>query len=362
VSDWLVDEPVAQPSGGGTAVAAPPRPVPKHVAAAIAAYCAEFCGSEQAQQATEEALARVRDLGSFDDDQVLHVVREAAAQHVPMHSSQSRLTRALSAEHVDDCAATPRLLVARANGELSVEQAAKLSAHLDDCMRCQAQELRMEQAERAFATALAGGPAADGVLADPAAGAESSAHPWLPDETAETYALPATAALATSEAAAAAGGRWGDRRPLRRTGVVGGAAALVFAAAVALAIGLTHGSKSSSTTTAPARAVVTTSIPKAKPAHHKPAHHARVVHHAKKHKPAPRPKPAPTTVASAPSTVTPVVQAPAASTPTPTPTPTPAPVPTPQPAPSNPSSVSIGGSGGLPSASAPTRGIGSGKH
>ena len=119
-----------------------------------------------------------------------------------------------------ECRQTPAGLAARANHELDADQAHRLEAHLDSCLRCQATELRIARAERAFAT-MAGG----GITLESLCPAVRSAAP--PALVTQSLMLPAgsDAAIASKR----------TRRPWRIATLGLGTAVLVVAAVVLVA-------------------------------------------------------------------------------------------------------------------------------
>jgi anti-sigma factor RsiW len=105
------------------------------------------------------------------------------------------------------CVATPSRLAARAIGRLRDDQRRELDAHLDGCLRCQATELRILRAERAFATLVASGIAeqrADtGSAREAASTNDGNASVALPEPAVDIPSVDAAVAEGPADDAAA---------------------------------------------------------------------------------------------------------------------------------------------------------------
>ncbi|MEA2196603.1 MAG: hypothetical protein QOJ25_654 [Solirubrobacteraceae bacterium] len=86
------------------------------------------------------------------------ITRLIEAEHASAYTNQPQSRRGPTDTA---CGATPSRLAARAIGRLRDDQRRELDAHLDGCLPCQATELRMLRAERAFATFVASGVAVE---------------------------------------------------------------------------------------------------------------------------------------------------------------------------------------------------------
>jgi hypothetical protein len=189
-------------------------------------YCAELCAPSEAAAASAEVLGS--SLGT--DEDLIRSTRIIAAEHTVVDPPSPRGRRgALSAERTAECASTPSLLAARANGELPGADSRAIERHLNCCLPCQALELRAHRAERAFAAIVGAGGAGT-----------AAASAWLPSElettgseatTSEEHALPAESRI--------------DALPGTRSrlAAAGAAVAIVVAAVVAVIL-LTSGSTS----------------------------------------------------------------------------------------------------------------------
>jgi hypothetical protein len=372
-------------------------------AAAVAAYFGELSDRATAGRAAGETLTEFAEQPSAgSDDEVdralLRLTRLKAAERSLVSPTRGGWPTSAPSAPAEEgpCAKTPDLLVARAEGELNRADAESFERHLADCLDCRAAELRVNRAERAFAAVLQSGvaaelaparrisvasirlspskPAAAGAAAaaaGSAAGAAAASPASVsPTEKTASWEPPAGASSRFAGVAAdASPSRRGRRRavlpvtPLGR-GITAAAAFIVVAVAAALL--LSGGSSHSSNVSASKPAVPTFKIPPAtvspgartpaptaarhKPARHKP-HRPKPVSH-----PAPAPA-APTVVASTPS---PSPSVSTSSPPTTTSAPAPvhsSPPPSSSPSSSSSSSVSVQ-QPGLPSAAAPTQGIG----
>jgi hypothetical protein len=323
---------------------------PSRAKAAMRAYCRELCGPVASTRAVVESLAAVG-MGSVSsivrEDELLRMTRLASAKHVSVG------VRARAGE----CSENPARLAALANGELDAAEQRELERHLEECLRCQAIEIKLDRAERAFSVMAGVAGEIDPHSGPPPGPGRPSATPRTNGTRAPVEAAPAATSLAPRPRASS------------RRGLVAAAGALSAGAALAAVLLLSGGSRPTSvsrTHRAAAVAItpapVTASLPapvaasrraaKAKPATHRAP--ARARRGAKGHR---------TTAAKRVTRVTPAATpiAPSVVVP-PEPSPVLAPVTSPPASPSPPArtpSVTPQGSS-LPAQSAPTQGIGSG--
>ncbi len=138
-------------------------------APAALAYCARLCAPESIADAVEEAFGAVFAAaadGEGLDEAALErrlrsAVRTAAADRSPGSGGPGASARRLFERTTPDggrsttCDLAPRLLAARAEGELSSADHERLGAHLRRCEDCRTAERRFVEAERAY-DALAG--------------------------------------------------------------------------------------------------------------------------------------------------------------------------------------------------------------
>jgi uncharacterized membrane protein YgcG len=347
---------------------------------AVSAYCRELRDPGSAQRVCDQVLEAWHADASHaadDDAELLALTRAAATERDSSSSSHSRLRGLVASEHREECDATEARLVARAAGVLTASEAQALETHLDECARCQATELKLARAERAFATVLAGmagawnppafvaKPAADVPAPEPVMAVDALAEVADPADIATDADADADATLPRRRRALAVLG------PLLNPRLAGTGAALIAIIVTGLLLLSGHaGNKPSTslkvnaTTPAPTNPASVPRPPKRSRHHaarrraHKPAKHAT-----KPASPAPA-APAPVSAASAASSVSAASSAPVSSSASSAPA---------------PSSSGGGGSGGgggssggsvvvspssLPAQSAPTQGIGSGspKH
>jgi hypothetical protein len=346
---------------------------------AVYAYCHEMCGSQDEGTAAHQAIASLRSSRVISDEKLLRATRLAAAEHAsaaPLGTGwRTRMRDALAAEHDVSCRRVPVLLARRRNGDLEKDESVALDEHLHQCLHCQAAEVRLERAERAFAAAVAG-TAIEEVETAATGSFPVSEEP--PAAAARTEKWEAIASAAVPLAAVAAGAEAADaedavaqptsspatpspavppppRRRRRRLSAVAIALALVaIAVAGAGAAVLLGKGKSSAHHSTLSLATPSISSSTAAPAVRHHPKHKRVVHHAarKPHKSKPKPKPKPTVVASAPAQTTavaPTTSAVQPSTSVTHVTPTPTPQPTPQPTPTHSVTIqqpSLGATGG----------------
>ena len=186
---------------------------PWRAEAAVAAYCRELCGPADATQAVEACLDALGAGAEYASAEVvLRTTRSIAALHAVGHDNGSR--------HRRECTATAWRLAARANGELERRGQRQLEEHLRQCMACRATLIKMERAERAFATMVAVGdatePSFDPIepqLSSPQRIYDGRLDHFEPEPgeateaDAETSDWPAAAAEAVTEDAAATAGR-----------------------------------------------------------------------------------------------------------------------------------------------------------
>jgi len=115
----------------------------------VRAYCLELCGnrrSERAVAATLEALEHGVHSNTVREDELLRITRRTAAEHAPGYVPRGR-----SAGKRDrECAATPKRLAARDNGEIEAGEGRALERHLHGCLACQATLVKIRRAELAF--------------------------------------------------------------------------------------------------------------------------------------------------------------------------------------------------------------------
>lgn len=132
------------------------KPDSAHAEAAVRAYCRELCDPGSSEHAVTESLQRFKTAGSPDavEDELLRITRTTVADQA--HEGTGKGQDLSRPEREDTCARTPARLTASANHELQPGEGHKLEAHLGSCLRCQATELRVRRAERAFTATLAG--------------------------------------------------------------------------------------------------------------------------------------------------------------------------------------------------------------
>lgn len=117
---------------------------PVRAEAAVRAYCRELCGPAGSKLAIAASLDAIAGSSPANSDGLLRSTRLAAAERAIGHGKKSVGSR--------DCLVTPARLVARAGGELTPKARRELEEHIRQCIACQATEIKMGRAERAFAT------------------------------------------------------------------------------------------------------------------------------------------------------------------------------------------------------------------
>lgn len=128
-------------------------------AASIEAYCLTLCPPNVVPGAVHGALERFLATTDEDatEDMLLHQLQvatrtAAAARAQVVAPPQRRLARILSTSRASNaCLQAPRILAARANGQLSGDDRRRLDEHLKRCHRCRAAAARFGAADGAFA-------------------------------------------------------------------------------------------------------------------------------------------------------------------------------------------------------------------
>lgn len=120
---------------------------------AVLAYAERVAGPEGMVEAAGEALARFRAAVVAVDDP-LSIDPEALLLHTTRAAAAARVAGARPAGETRiaglDCANVPKLLAARADGDLSPAEERRLVAHLEQCPACRGTESRLAAAERAY--------------------------------------------------------------------------------------------------------------------------------------------------------------------------------------------------------------------
>ena len=389
----------AQTAAGAFAASPPPGVNPLQAGlesgrdrAAVRAYCRELCDPTAIEVAVAASVAGRQGSNGAPAagwGELLRTTRVVAAKHVLDCSNGSKRNR--------QCIATPARLAALANGELDRGERRELREHLQQCMACQATKIKMDRAERAFATMapadIATEPRSEPIAPrlEPIAPRPQPIEPqpqpiaprlqpaaepitWQRASAAEATATALAAAAAAKAAGATAAPAPAHARPRsrpprerdrqRRAGLIGVAvlATVAILAVVAAALVLDSGSSSPTiphvqavvktpATSTPSHVTTTRHPAKPKSATHRAAKPHRAA--AKAHRTVkPKPTPAVHIVASVPVrpvTVTPVAPRRAVT-----------PVVVAKPPAAKPSTPSVTPQGGsLPAQSAPTKGIGS---
>ncbi len=328
---------------------------------AVEAYCAEVCPPALAATAAAETLSSF--VGG-DDSELLALTHALASNHVAVTPERRGWQHILAVDHEQDCAEVPALLAARANGELSDADNERLGQHLNECLVCQAMELRMHRADRAFAGILglegmsAPGPSAAAASAEPEPAADiietSPAEPVAafaqaapakgataqPEPRESSPAAEATAVLPAAEAGEAASVR---RRRLPLALGAAGVALLAGAAVAALVTGGTskhHAVSTAAVVKTPASTRSAPAAPRPTTKRTAPAHKRRRTRRTTATA-AQAAIPAAPSQAQAPSAATPQTSSPAPATSSPAPAPSSSPAPaSPSPSPSAPSNPS----------------------
>ena len=389
----------AQTAAGAFAASPPPGVNPLQAGlesgrdrAAVRAYCRELCDPTAIEVAVAASVAGRQGSNGASAagwGELLRTTRVVAAKHVLDCSNGSKRNR--------QCIATPARLAALANGELDRGERRELREHLQQCMACQATKIKMDRAERAFATMapadIATEPRSEPIAPrlEPIAPRPQPIEPqpqpiaprlqpaaepitWQRASAAEATATALAAAAAAKAAGATAAPAPAHARPRsrpprerdrqRRAGLIGVAvlATVAILAVVAAALVLDSGSSrptiphvqavvKTPATSTPSHVTTTRHPAKPKSATHRAAKPHRAA--AKAHRTVkPKPTPAVHIVASVPVrpvTVTPVAPRRAVT-----------PVVVAKPPAAKPSTPSVTPQGGsLPAQSAPTKGIGS---
>lgn len=128
---------------------------------AVWAYAGAVAEPEAALDAAAEAIARFRahvvqadDLRDVNPDSVLlRAVRESSAARAPRRRGSGARLRRLGHRGASVCELAPRLLAARANRELSHEDAVRLDRHLASCPGCRDLRENFRTAETVYAEA-----------------------------------------------------------------------------------------------------------------------------------------------------------------------------------------------------------------
>jgi hypothetical protein len=125
---------------------------------AVLAYACAILAPEAALEAAAHAMARFRshvvgatDVRSLSPDAiVLRAVRESSAERVRHPAASGGTLRRLTRRGGDACEMAPRLIAARANHDLSHQDAVRLDQHLASCPGCRALRERFRDGERAY--------------------------------------------------------------------------------------------------------------------------------------------------------------------------------------------------------------------
>jgi len=152
--------------------------------AAVRRYCRELCDPTTADRAVDAvfvAYAARAAASRTNADDLLRTTRTIAAKHA-LGRSPSKRSR--------HCSATPARLAALASGELDAADRRELDRHLQDCIACEAIQIKMRRAERAFATTLAVRPAIEPRPKRVGAQARTAVPPPRPAEPQARTAVP----------------------------------------------------------------------------------------------------------------------------------------------------------------------------
>ncbi len=173
-SPW-VPEPAtpARPEPAAAGVSLSSRQ-PAQLERAVGAYCNELLEPRLTAEATDTILSRFSVISSASDataQELLRLTRKTAADYALAPGAWRGLTASARRE---ECRATPARIAARDGNTLAPAARADLDAHLDECLSCQAIELRLKRAERAFTTTLTTG-ALDEDTSDAASGTGAGA-------------------------------------------------------------------------------------------------------------------------------------------------------------------------------------------
>jgi hypothetical protein len=127
----------------------------EHAKAAVRAYCRELCGPVGSRRAVSECIAAAgieARSATVGEDRLLRLTRVAAAKQA-LIDADGQLDRGNpSGRRNPECAMTPTLLASAANGRLEPVEQLELERHVEQCLVCQASRIKMDRAERAFAT------------------------------------------------------------------------------------------------------------------------------------------------------------------------------------------------------------------
>ncbi|HEV2821174.1 MAG TPA: zf-HC2 domain-containing protein, partial [Solirubrobacteraceae bacterium] len=126
---------------------------------AVRAYAGTVAGPDDALAAAAEALANFRahviqatDVRAVDPDALLlRASRESSAARAPRPVESGATLRRLARRGDSPCELAPRLLAARANRELTHEDAVRLDRHLASCPACRDLRKRFRSAENLYA-------------------------------------------------------------------------------------------------------------------------------------------------------------------------------------------------------------------
>ena len=118
---------------------------------AVIAYCRELHEPGLAEKLVNQSLARA--VPPNDGQELLRITRETVANHASEELAPGAL---FAAEREDGCPSMAVLLRERGVDRLNAEKPSEGEQHLHGCLRCQALTLRIDRAERAFATELGG--------------------------------------------------------------------------------------------------------------------------------------------------------------------------------------------------------------
>ena len=126
---------------------------------AVRAYAGAVAGPEGTLAAAAEAMASFRaqvvrapDVRELDPDALLlRASRESSAARAPRPAESGAMLRRLARRRDSPCDLAPRLLAARANRELSHEDAVRLDRHMASCPPCRGLRERFRTAENLYA-------------------------------------------------------------------------------------------------------------------------------------------------------------------------------------------------------------------
>lgn len=118
---------------------------------AIIAYCRELHEPGLAEKVVSQSLARA--VRPNDHQELLRITRETVARHASGELAPSPLGLRAAARE-DGCPSMAVLLLEAGDDRINAKEASERKQHRRDCLRCQALILRLDRAERAFATEL----------------------------------------------------------------------------------------------------------------------------------------------------------------------------------------------------------------